>query len=79
MKTYMRKVGKTLLFGLVILAIAGIIYMVVPKYQIESVRVDDDTVVVTKVNTITGEVSINPKRVSGSGSVFSKYLNKYKY
>jgi len=57
MKAYMRKVGKTLLFGLVILAIAGIIYLVVPKYQIQSVRVDDDTVVVTKVNTITGEVT----------------------
>ena len=57
MKTYIRKVGKTLLLGLVILAIAGIIYMVVPKYQIQSVRVDDDTVVVTKVNTITGEVT----------------------
>jgi len=37
MKTYMRKVGQTLLFGLVILAIAGIIYMVVPKYQIDTI------------------------------------------
>ena len=79
MKAYMRKVGKTLLFGLVILAIAAVVYMVVPKYQIHSVRVDDDTVVVTRINTITGEVTINPKRVSGSGSVFNKYLNKYKY
>ena len=57
MKTYMRKVGKTLLFGLVILVVAGIIYLVVPKYQIQSVRVDDDTVVVTRINTITGKVT----------------------
>ena len=73
MKTYMNKVGKTLLFGLIILVVAGIIYMVVPKYQIQSVRVDDDTVVVTKVNTITGVVntSYNPN----SGSI---YLKKYK-
>ena len=55
MKTYMRKVGKTLLFGLVILLIFTVIYLVVPKYQIHSVRVDDDTVVVTRINTITGQ------------------------
>jgi len=73
----MRKVGKTLLFGLVILAVAAVVYLVVPKYQIQSVRVDDDTVVVTRVNTITGEIDISSQRVSGS--VFSKYLNKYKY
>ena len=62
MKGYMRKVGKTLLFGLVILAIAGIIYMVVPKYQIQTVRVDDDYVMITKVNIFTGEVDINYER-----------------
>ena len=71
MKGYMRKVGKTLLFGLVILAIAGIIYLVVPKYQIQSVRVDDDTVVVTKLNTFTGKVTTE----IGYGSTF-KY-DKY--
>ena len=71
MKTYMNKVGKTLLFGLIILVVAGIIYLIVPKYQIQSVRVDDDTVVVTRVNTITGAVdtSYNPNYT---------YLNKYK-
>ena len=62
MKTYMRKVGKTLLFGLVILAIAVVIYMVVPKYQIQSVRVDDDYVLITKINTLTGKIDINYKR-----------------
>jgi len=70
MKTYMHKVGKTLLFGLVILAIAVVIYMVVPKYQIQSVRVDDDTVVVTRINTITGEITISYKSNN-------TYLNKY--
>ena len=59
MQSYMRKVGKTLLLGLVILVVAGIIYLVVPKYQIHSVRVDDDTVVVTRINTITGEIDTN--------------------
>ena len=56
MKAYANKVGKTLLFGLIILVVAGLIYLVVPKYQIQSVRVDDDTVVVTRINTITGKV-----------------------
>jgi len=62
MKDYMRKVGKTLLFGLVILAIAVVVYMVVPKYQIQSVRVDDDYVLITKINTLTGKIDINYKR-----------------
>jgi len=62
MKTYIRKVGKTLLFGLVILAIAVVVYMVVPKYQIQSVRVDEDYVLITKVNTLTGKIDINYKR-----------------
>jgi hypothetical protein len=45
----MNKVKKTLLVGLIVLAIAGLfyvlpgaIYSVIPKYQIYSVRVDDD-------------------------------------
>ena len=70
MKAYMRKVGKTLLFGLVILAIAAVVYMVVPKYQIQTVRVDEDTVVVTRVNTITGQVDT---KYNSSGSIFNKY------
>ncbi len=55
MKTYMRKVGKTLLFGLVILAIAVVVYMVVPKYQIHTIRLDDNFMRITKINTLTGE------------------------
>ena len=55
MQSYMRKVKQTLLLGLVIIVVCLLIYLVVPKYQIHSVRVDDDTVVVTRINTITGE------------------------
>jgi len=73
MNGYMKKVGKTLLLGLAILVVAGIIYLVVPKYQIQSVRVDNDTVVVTRINTITGKVDTNYK----SPNIFT-YLNKYK-
>ena len=73
MKAYANKVGKTLLTGLIILVVAGVIYMVVPKYQIQSVRVDDDTVVVTRINTITGQVTTSyksPEKLT--------YLNKYR-
>ena len=56
MKTYVKKVSKTLLFGLIIIAILGLIYLAIPKYQLHSVRIDDDTVVVTRINTITGQV-----------------------
>jgi len=66
MKAYMYKVGKTLLFGLVILVVAVVVYMVVPKYQIQSVRVDDNTVVVTRINTITGEITTSTEY----GSIF---------
>ena len=72
----MRKVGKTLVFGLVILAIAGMIYMVVPKYQIQSVRVDDYYVVVTIVNTITGQINTDTELVRRS--VFYKYFTDKK-
>jgi len=75
MKTYMRKVGKTLLFGLVILAIAVVVYMVVPKYQIQSVRVSDNFVVITKINTITGDIFTEMERVPiYKESAFEEYM-----
>jgi len=74
MNGYTKKVSRTLLFGLAILAICLLIYLVVPKYQIHSVRVDDDTVVVTRINTITGDTFTETKRIYKS-SVFSKYLD----
>ena len=73
MKAYINKVGKTLLLGLIILVVAGIIYLIVPKYQIQSVRVDDDTVVVTRINTITGRVDTSYKSPDKL-----TYLNKYR-
>jgi len=73
MKTYMRKVGKTLLFGLAILVIGLLIYLVMPKYQIHSVRVNDDYVVVTKINTITGDITVISEKVYRSRSIWDKY------
>jgi len=63
-------IKKVLLIGLIVVVICGLVYMIVPKYQIHSVRVDGDTVVVTRINTITGQVNTSYK----SSSI---YLNKY--
>jgi len=77
MDGYIKKVGRTLFIGLVIAGIALVVYMVYPKYQIQSVRVDDDTVVVTRINTITGEVTINSQTLIKSA--FDKYGVGKKY
>ena len=29
--------------------------MAIPKYQVEMIKVDDDTVMITKINTLTGK------------------------
>jgi len=71
MKTYVKKVSHTILIGLIILLIITVIYLVIPKYQIQSVRVDDDTVLITKINTLTGQTDTIYK----SNNTF---LNKYR-
>jgi len=61
MKTYNEKLSRFLnfvLYGLVILVIAGFIYLVIPKYQIQTVRLDNERIAITKLNTLTGKVSI---------------------
>ncbi|MBA7576651.1 hypothetical protein ES708_18492 [subsurface metagenome] len=59
MKTNIKKAGKTLLFGLIIIAILGLIYLAIPKYQIHTVRIDNDYVLITKINALTGEITTN--------------------
>ncbi|MBA7545596.1 hypothetical protein ES705_37965 [subsurface metagenome] len=62
MKTNIKKVGKILLFGLIIIAILGLIYLAIPKYQIHTVRVDNEYVLITKINTLTGEITTIQKK-----------------
>jgi len=64
MKTYVKKVSHTILIGLIILLIITVIYLVIPKYQIQSVRVDDNYVLITKINTLTGDIDTNYERYS---------------
>ena len=53
----MKKLFRFLLVGLIIIIIAGVVYTVIPKYQIHSVRIDKDYVMIIKVNTLTGEIT----------------------
>jgi len=64
MKNFIKKVSNILLFGLIIIAILVLIYLAIPKYQIHSVKVDDDYVLIIKVNTLTGEHITNYERYS---------------
>jgi len=61
MKNSIKKVSKTLLFGLVIIAILGLIYLAIPKYQIQSLRIDGERIAVTRINTLTGKIDIKFK------------------
>jgi hypothetical protein len=47
---------KKILLIVLIIAVIGLVYMVIPKYQIQTVRVDENYVLITKINTLTGEV-----------------------
>ena len=51
----MNKILDILLIGLIIIVLAGAIFLVIPKYQVEMVRLDNDTVMITKINTLTGK------------------------
>ena len=51
----MNKILDILLIGLIIIILAGAIFLVIPKYQVEMVRLDNDTVMITKINTLTGK------------------------
>jgi len=62
MKNYIKKISKILLSSIIIVAICGLIYLAIPKYQnipkyqIHSVRVDEDYVFITRINTLTGDI-----------------------
>jgi len=51
----MNKILNILLVGLIIIVAVGLFYLAIPKYQVEMVRLDDKTVMITKINTLTGK------------------------
>jgi len=51
----MNKILNILLIGLFIIVVIGLFYLAIPKYQVEMIRLDNDTVMITKINTLTGK------------------------
>jgi uncharacterized membrane protein len=51
----MNKILNILLIGLIVIVLAGAIFLAIPKYQVEMTRLDDETVMITKINTLTGK------------------------
>jgi uncharacterized membrane protein len=51
----MNKILNILLIGLIIIVVVGLFYLAIPKYQVEMIRLDDETVMITKINTLTGK------------------------
>lgn len=56
-------IKKILLIGLII-AVLGLIYVVIPKYQIQTVRVDENNILITKINTLTGELDTDWRSIN---------------
>jgi len=51
----MNKILNTLLIGLIIIVVVGLFYLAIPKYQVEMIGLDDETIAITKINTLTGK------------------------
>ncbi len=81
----MNKIKTILLIGLIILAIAGLIYVlpgaiysIIPKYQIYSIKVDENYVLITRLNTLTGEVAIRYQKYTPSEHLPEPRIHKIK-
>ena len=48
----MNKILNILLIGLIIIVV-GLIYLAIPKYQVNTVKINDNQILITKVNTLT--------------------------
>lgn len=59
----MNKILNILLIGLFIIAAAGLIYLAIPKYQVNTVRINDNQILITKINTLTGQTSLETRNI----------------
>lgn len=82
----MNKILNILLIVLIVIALAGAIYLVIPKYysiipkyQIYSVKVDENYVLITRLNTLTGEVAIRYQKYTPSEHLPEPGSNKLKF
>ena len=54
----MNKILNILLIGLFIIVVVGLIYLAIPKYQVNTVKINDNQILITKINTLTGQISL---------------------
>ena len=59
----MNKILNILLIGLSIIVIVGLIYLAIPKYQVNTVRINDNQILITKINTLTGQTSLETRSI----------------
>ena len=59
----MNKILNILLIGLFIIAAVGLVYLAIPKYQVNTVRSNDNQILITKINTLTGQTSLETRNI----------------
>lgn len=59
----MNKILNILLIGLSIIVVVGLIYLAIPKYQVNTVRINDNQILITKINTLTGQTSLETRNI----------------
>ena len=59
----MNKILNILLIGLSIIVTVGLIYLAIPKYQVNTVRINDNQILITKINTLTGQTSLETRNI----------------
>jgi len=59
----MNKILNILLIGLIIIVVVGLIYLAIPKYQVNTVRINDNQILITKINTLTGQTSLETRNI----------------
>jgi len=59
----MNKILNILLIGLIIIVVVGLIYLAIPKYQVNTVRINDNQILITKINTLAGQTSLETRNI----------------
>ena len=59
----MNKILNVLLIGLSIIVVVGLIYLAIPKYQVNTVRINDNQILITKINTLTGQTFLETRSI----------------
>ena len=59
----MSKILNILLIGLIIIVVVGLFYLAIPKYQVNTVRINDNQILITKINTLTGQIFLETRNI----------------